>query len=144
MYLPDIKYSSAALAKQYSHAENYFEVAKKAVKEMLRQVGETKNDELGMIKSGLMVRHLILPSQRENSKGVLDWIAAELPKGVYLSLMSQFTPTEKIQDKKLKRKLTQREYENIIDYAQMLGLTNIYLQDIESSSISYIPEWDMK
>ena len=91
VYLPDLKYAENDLAKKYSKIENYFEIATSAIKEMYRQVGENEYDENGIIKAGIIIRHLILPNHTENSKKVLKWIAENMPKNITVSVMAQYS-----------------------------------------------------
>ena len=109
VYLPDLKYAEDDLAKRYSKIDNYFEITTMAIQEMYHQVGKIELDEKGIIKKGIMVRHLILPNHTENTKKVLDWIDKKLPKDIYISIMAQYFPTyqaKKIND--LNRKLTKK------------------------------------
>ena len=90
IYLPDLKYYYNELGKKYSKVENYFEIATNAIKEMYRQVGGPKLNENGIMKKGLMIRHLILPNKTENSKQILKWIKENIDNKVYLSIMGQY------------------------------------------------------
>ena len=111
IYLPDLKYFYDELGKEYSKVNNYFEVATKAIKEMYRQVGIPKLDDNGIMKKGLMIRHLILPNQVENSKQVLKWIKENIDNNVFVSVMAQYFPTYKAKEiEGLNRKLTKEEY----------------------------------
>lgn len=143
VYLPDFKYSSDELAIRYSQAPGYPEIALKAIKEMVRQVGLPTHSQDGMIKKGVMIRHLILPDNLENSYGVLDTIADELPEGIYVSLMAQYFPTGNEIHRELKRKITTEEYEKVSGYMLLLGLENGFVQELESADKDYVPDWDM-
>lgn len=143
IYLPDFKYSSSALAVKYSDAPDYPEIALNAIKEMIRQVGTPIHGDDRMMKKGVMVRHLILPNNLENSYGVLDMIADNLPPEIYVSLMAQYFPTGNEVHKELKRKITAEEYEKISNYMLLLGLENGFVQELASSSKSYVPSWDL-
>ena len=117
IYLPDLKYFYDELGKEYSKVDNYFEVATKAIKEMYRQVGTPKLDDTGIMKKGLMIRHLILPNQVENSKQVLKWIKENIDNNVFVSVMAQYFPTYKAKEiEGLNRKLTKEEYEEVENY----------------------------
>lgn len=145
VYLPDLKYNDESLAARYSKAHGYFEIATKAILEMFSQVGEPKFDNNGMITKGLMIRHLILPGHVEDSKKVLDWISKNLPKGVYLSLMSQYMPYYKAKDMpEINRKLSDSEYDEVIDYFFKLGLENGFAQEEGASSEEYVPDFDLE
>ena len=139
VYLPDYKYGIANVAEKYSDAADYPAVAGAAIEEMFSQVGEPVINN-GLIKKGLIVRHLVLPKNRENTRAALDFVAA-LPKGVCLSLMAQFTPV--VGEGELSRRITQREYDHACEYALNLGLTNVFVQQLSSAEEEYIPNWDM-
>ena len=143
IYLPDFKYSSAEAAKKYSAAPDYPEVALAAIKEMVRQVGTPVHGDDGMIKKGVMIRHLILPDNTENSLGVLDMIADELPQDIYVSLMAQYFPTGNETHSELSRKITKEEYDTVSSYMMLLGLENGYMQEHESADSIYVPDWNM-
>ncbi len=143
IYLPDFKYSSAEAAKKYSAAPDYPAVALAAIKEMVRQVGTPEHGDDGMMKKGVMIRHLILPENVENSLGVLDMIADELPNDIYISLMAQYFPTGNETHSELKRKITEEEYERVSSYMMLLGLENGYMQEHEAADSSYVPDWNM-
>lgn len=142
VYLPDLKYVSPALSKKYSHAENYFQFASKAILEMHRQTGECVFDGNGIIKSGLIIRHLVLPGNIADSFRVIDFVADNLPKETCMSLMSQYTPMKK-SDKmpELNRRLTTFEYEKVLEYFRRRGLENAYIQQINSAKKQYIPDF---
>ncbi len=143
IYLPDFKYSDSAIAKKYSAAEDYPETALAAIKEMLRQVGTPKFDENEIMQSGVMIRHLILPNNIDNSYGVLEAVADNFPPESYLSLMAQYFPTGNETHEELKRKITQEEYERVSSYMLLLGLENGYVQQLEAASDSFVPDWNM-
>ncbi|MDD3571258.1 MAG: radical SAM protein [Lachnospiraceae bacterium] len=144
VYLPDIKYFDNSLAEEYSFAPNYFEIATNAVLEMYRQTGINKFDKNGIITKGVIVRHLVLPWQKDDSKKILWWIKENLGDNVYVSLMSQYTPMYKAKGiKKLNRKITTYEYNSVIDYFFEIGLKNGYMQARTSAKSSYTPEFDL-
>ena len=114
VYLPDLKYFDNDLAKKYSGINNYFENASKVIQEMYFQVGLPEFDENGLIKKGIIIRHLVLPNHIDNSKKVLLWIKENMPKDIYVSLMAQYFPTYKAKDiEDLNRKLSSKEFEEI-------------------------------
>ena len=141
VYLPDVKFFSPALSKRYTGKENYFEVASTAVEFMIKSK-PLKFGDGGLIKSGVIVRHLVLPQGVSDSKKILDWYSA-FKANAYINVMSQYTPFGNI-DKfpELKRKITAREYDTVIDYALSLGIENMYYQQLDSADEKYIPEWD--
>lgn len=125
VYLPDLKYYSDEIAIKYSKAPHYFETATKAIKEMIRQVGSPKFDENGMIRSGVMIRHLVLPNHIQNTKNILKWIKENIPKDIYINVMAQYFPTYKAkEDELLNRKLTKREYKQVEEYLYSLDFEN--------------------
>ncbi len=144
IYLPDLKYANNELAKRYSKIDNYFEIATQAIKEMIRQVGETKLDERGMMRKGVLIRHLVLPNNIENSKKVLKWIRENLPKSTYISIMAQYFPTYKAKEMTdLNRKLTKDEWSEIEDYIDELEIENGYIQELGEHEEEYVPKWDL-
>ena len=127
VYLPDLKYFSNDLCKKYSKVDNYFENATKAIIEMYNQVGKPKFDENGMIQKGVIIRHLILPNYIQNTKHILKWIKENMPKDVYVSVMSQYFPSYKaLNDDKINRKINKKEYKTIEDYIYLLDFENGY------------------
>ena len=143
IYLPDLKYLEADLAGKYSHAKDYPEVAMKALEEMVRQVGTPEFDERGMMKKGVIVRHLLLPGHVRNSKKVLEYLYGTYGDQIYISLMSQYTPMPAMKDDpQLSRKVTDREYDRLLDPAISLGVTNCFIQEGETAKESFIPEFN--
>ena len=131
IYLPDLKYYYDDLAKKYSKVDNYFEIATKAIQEMYRQVGTPVLDENGVMKKGLMIRHLILPNEVQNSKKVLKWIKENIDSNVYVSIMAQYFPTYKAKEiPEIARKITKEEYEKVENYLYELDLENGYIQEL--------------
>ena len=142
IYLPDFKYSDDALAKKYSSAPNYVNTVSAAIKEMIFQVGTPLIDDDGMMKKGVIVRHLILPSHTKNSLGVLDIIKRSYDKQVLVSLMCQYVPVNKAHDfPKINRTITRREYDKVKSELYALGLDG-FTQDLTSASTDFIPDWD--
>lgn len=144
IYLTDIKYVSDTVSKKYSGAEDYFRVASEAVLEMQRQVGENSFGENGIMQKGLIVRHLVLPGNVSQAMRVMDWIKENLPEDTVLSLMSQYIPCGKAAEyPTINRKLSEREYNMVLDYAEKLGFENAFVQEIDSSSEEFIPDFDL-
>ena len=144
IYLPDYKYYNDEIARRYSGAPCYLQAASEAIVEMHRQVGKLELDENGMAKCGLIIRHLVLPGHREDSKKVLEHIAEILPVGeVMLSLMSQYTPDFADGDapKNLKRRVTSFEYDDVLDYAIALGFDG-FSQKRESAIRNFTPDFN--
>ena len=140
VYLPDFKYVSKELSKEYSRAEDYFEISSKAIEEMVRQVGEPEFDKRGYLKKGVIVRHLVLPGSTKDSKAVLDYLWNTYGNKIYISILSQYTPMEQIKNHPLlSRKVTKREYAKVVDYALSLGWENGFIQEGETAKESFIP-----
>ena len=144
IYLPDLKYAEDNLGLEYSKVKNYFEIATTAIKEMYRQVGSPKLNNDGIIEKGLIIRHLILPNNIENSKKVLKWIKENMDKDVYVSVMAQYFPTYKAKQlENINRKLTKEEYEEIENYLYDLDIENGYIQELGEHEEEYVPKWDV-
>ena len=143
IYLADYKYADSTLAKKYSHAEDYPQVAAEALKEMFRQVGEPEFDERGIMKKGMIIRHLLLPGCGEDSKAVLKFLYDTFGDSVFISIMNQYTPLPHVEKfPELNRGITEEEYEEIVDYAIDLGIENGFVQEGETAEESFIPAFD--
>lgn len=141
VWLPDLKFFSPELAARYTGRRDYFEYASKAIEFMAQK--PVVRDENGKLLSGLLVRHLVLPSCTSDSKRVLEFLRGALPENVPLSLMRQYTPMGDIEGfPELNRRVTDREYARVLDYAGALGFQNIYTQERESAERAFIPAWD--
>ncbi len=142
IYMPDIKYFSDKYAVEYSMADGYFEYAKKALCEMVSQAGEPVLDENGIMQKGVIVRHLMLPSLLFETKKIIDYLASEYKDSIYISLMSQYTPMPSVSShSRLNRRINVRHYEAMTEYIELLGLKNVYIQDITSAQDDFIPEF---
>lgn len=143
VYLPDFKYSDNALAWEYSHAKGYREVALAALEEMRRQQPKDVFDNGGMMRKGVIVRHLVLPGQIENTVDALRDIAS-VDKSLYVSLMGQYFPTDNVKDHPtLSRRITQDEYDKAIDAFFASGLCNGFSQELDSATEEYVPDFDL-
>lgn len=144
IYLPDMKYSDEAAAKRYSKAEDYAAAAKQAIGEMFRQTGPYQMGEDGMLQSGVVVRHLILPGNLKNTYGVIDWFAETFQPGqVLFSLMSQYIPSGRAEDfPEINRKITAREYRKAQDYLFESGIEDGFVQSRKSAEEIFVPTWD--
>ena len=144
VYLPDLKYSDDVLAQKYSNVNNYFEIAKAAIKEMERQVGSPRFNANGMIKKGLIVRHLIMPNHIENTKNVLKWFKDNVDNDIYISIMTQYFPTYRACEyNELNRKISKSEYNEVEEYLFELGIENGYMQDfLEEDEEKDVPNWE--
>src|SRR5699024_2431960 len=142
IYLPDLKYSNNEIAYKYSNIKNYYENAVQAIKEMYNQVGTPIIDENGIMKKGLMIRHLVLPNQLQNSKDVLKWINDNMDKKVFVSVMAQYFPTYRANHfPEISRKLTKEEYNEIEQYLYSLDLENGYIQELGEHEEEYVPDF---
>jgi len=144
IYLPDLKYFSPEVSKNYANAEDYFEMAQKAIAEMVRQAGAPVFDEMtGNMQKGVIIRHLVLPGHTKDSMAVLDYVWQTYGNAVYISVMSQYTPVvhQEIYTN-LNRKVTKREYGKVMDYLLSLGVENAFIQEGEAAKESFIPTFD--
>ena len=159
IWLPDFKYADPDLAARYSFAPGYFDVASAALEEMVRQTRAAQRhdtwvpdlcafDLQGMMTRGVIVRHLILPGCTEDSKSVLRYLYETYGDDIYLSIMDQYTPLPRIATlsggkyKELDRRVTDAEYDEVVDYAVDLGITNAFVQEGEAASESFIPDFE--
>ena len=142
VYLPDLKYFDSDVSKKYSNAENYFEKASKAVLEMQRQVGKSVIKD-GIMQKGMIIRHLVLPKNTDQSIKILRWIKDNLPIDTYISLMSQYVPYVKTEYKELNRRIVTAEYQKVIDEFERLGLENGFMQERSSAQTDFIPKFDL-
>ena len=141
VYLPDFKYMSPLLAKKYSAAPDYPAVCKEAVREMVRQKPVCTEGPDGLLREGVLVRHLILPGQTDDSKKVLAYLFTAHGNSIRYSIMNQFTPFGLDAFPEIDRKVTEEEYEDVVSFALKLGIRNAYIQDGEAASESFIPEF---
>jgi len=143
VYLPDLKYMSAEPAVKYSNCRDYFEVAAAAIEEMVRQVRETSFDERGIMQKGVIVRHLTLPGYLEDSKRIIKYLHETYGNRIFISIMNQYTPiSENEVYPELNRKITEEEYEELVDFAIQIGVENGFIQEGETALESFIPEFD--
>ena len=143
IYLLDLKYLSPTPAKLYSNAENYPEIAKKAITETLRQQPnvEIKN---GIMQKGVIIRHLILPQGTNEAIAVFDWVK-ENAVGAYFSIMSQYVPYGKAVDMPIiNRKITKREYQKVINHILDSDFQNVFIQELESADTKFIPDFNLE
>ncbi len=140
IYLPDFKYYDNSLGK-YSSVADYFNITSLALKEMYRQVGKPKYNKKGMLKKGVIVRHLVLPNNYQDSKKIINYLYQEYKDNIILSIMNQYTITKITKYPELNQKVDPKEYDNLIDYAYNLGIRNCFTQEEESQSESFIPKF---
>ena len=146
IYLPDFKYADDFLAVKYSSAPNYVNTAVAAIHEMTFQVGLPQFDDDGIMKKGVIVRHLILPAHTKNSLEVLDIVKRRFGDQVLLSLMCQYIPMGKVSDRefsRINRKITRREYDKVKLEMMRLGIDG-FTQELSSADESYVPEWNFE
>ena len=144
VYMPDYKYSDPETARRYSAAEDYPETARAAIREMFRQVGPVSQDEEGLLKRGVLIRHLILPGRMEDARDAIDFAADEFPSGsVLFSLMSQYTPMPGAASfPELKRRVSREENEALIHYMRVRGLSGFW-QEGAAATAEMIPDFDL-
>jgi putative pyruvate formate lyase activating enzyme len=147
VYLPDFKYASDDAARKYSGIRDYFPHASAAIGEMWRQKRQNRLVKAGPVElmtQGLVIRHLILPGQTEDSKQVLRWIAENLSTAVYISLMAQYTPVHyAAQHPEINRRLRRSEYDEVCEYFDELGFENGWVQELTSASSEYTPDFNL-
>lgn len=146
IFLTDFKYMEADLAERFSHAPDYPQVAKSALEAMVEIAGEPVFDKDGMMQKGVIVRHLLLPGHKKNAKDVIRYVYENYGDRVYISLMNQYTPFERLKEredcKELCRRVTKREYENVLDYMIGLGVKNAFIQEGDTAKESFIPDFE--
>lgn len=143
IYLPDFKYIRNDKALRYSRAEDYPQFAMAALTEMKRQVGNDVFDENGIMKRGMIIRHLVLPGNTNSAIQALDYLAENFGD-TYVSVMSQYVPcTDLSEYKEINRKITKREYDKVVNHILELGLEKVFLQKLESATEDYIPDFDL-
>lgn len=141
VYLSDLKYYDDSLAKKYSDTTNYFEEATLAIDEMFRQVGSIKIEDDLLVK-GLIVRVLVLPGHIEDAKKIINYLYKTYKDEIIISIMNQYTPVNKCSYDNLNRKLTDKEYNEVINYATSLGVNNAFIQEGDTSDESFIPDFN--
>lgn len=143
VYLPDFKYMNEKLAKEYSNASDYPEVAKQAIAEMVRQVGEATFDERGIMQKGVIVRHLMLPGELLDSKRIIRYLHETYGERIFISMMSQYTPMPRVAEHpKLGKKIRKKSYDSLLNFAVSLGVENGFFQEGETAKESFIPAFD--
>lgn len=143
IWLPDLKYMDDTIALRYSGCSDYFAVASRAIHEMVRQAKEAVIDDNGMMKSGVIVRHLLLPGHLDDSKKIVKYLHDTYGDSIYISIMNQYTPMKGLDRyPELDRRVTEQEYEELVDYAIELGVENGFIQEGETASESFIPEFN--
>jgi putative pyruvate formate lyase activating enzyme len=145
IYLPDLKYFDDKYAIKYSNAANYFNTASKAIEEMYNQVGEATFDPEGIMKKGVIIRHLMLPGLLFDSKKIINYIYSTFGDKVYISLMNQYTPVNNLDMyPEINKPLNPKHYESLIAYCLSIGIKNAFIQEEGTVSESFIPEFDLR
>ena len=143
VYLPDLKYFSDEFAIKYSMCKDYFKFASEAIGEMVKQKGTCKFDENGNIISGVIVRHLLLPSMEDDSKKILRYLYDNYGDKIFISIMNQYTPMRVCKYQELNEKVDNSVYDDVIDYAWDIGIRNAFIQEEGTQSESFIPNFDI-
>lgn len=145
IYLPDLKYYSAELSTSFSHAADYFAKASAAINEMYRQVGAPVFDESGLLRRGMIVRHLVLPEQTKDSKKILRYLHETYGNNIYISIMNQYTPLAHVAENPLlNHPVSHKDYEKILTFAEQIGIENGFMQDGEVAMESFIPSFNLE
>ena len=143
VYLPDFKYYNSKSAKEYSNASDYTDYVKPAIDEMLSQVGNPVFSKDGIIKKGVIVRHLLLPNHLEESKEIIKYLYDTYKDDIFISIMNQYTPMPQVADHPaLSRKVTDAEYDELVNYAIDIGVENGFIQEGETAKESFIPPFN--
>lgn len=144
IYLADLKYARNEDAIRYSNARGYVEFAKAAIDEMVRQKPECVFDDNGILQSGVIVRHLLMPGMLIQAKMITDYLYKRYGDRIYISLMDQYTPNGHLADyPEIDRAVSDREYRSLIRYAESLGITNAYVQEGDTADLCYVPKFDL-
>jgi putative pyruvate formate lyase activating enzyme len=143
IYLPDMKYMDQKPAAKYSNCMDYFDYAAAAIAEMVHQTGEPEFDDRGIMNKGVIVRHLTLPGYLNDSKKIIKYLHETYGNSIYISIMNQYTPMEAVREyKEIDRKITEKEYDELVDYAIGLGVENGFIQEGETATESFIPPFN--
>ncbi|MBQ9854139.1 MAG: radical SAM protein [Bacilli bacterium] len=141
VYLPDLKYINDEISKKYSGIDDYFKYASLAIEEMYKQQTKCLFNTDGIIEKGVIVRHLLLPNMEEDSKKILKYLYTKYKDNIYISIMNQYTPIRCLKYKELNDKVSERVYDEVIDYAWNLGIRNAFTQEEGTQSESFIPDF---
>lgn len=142
IYLADLKYYDDELANKYSGCSNYFETATMAIDEMYRQVGSIELDKNGLMKKGLIVRVLILPGHKSDAKEIINYLYKTYKDDIYISIMNQYTPPNNCKYSNLLSKVSEDDYEEVINFALTIGVNNAFIQEDGTATESFIPDFD--
>ena len=143
IYLPDLKYYDNSYGIKYSKCRDYFKYASMAIDEMVRQVGSVVIDDNGLMKRGVIVRHLLLPGAIEDSKKIIKYLYRRYKDNIIISIMNQYTPVRKLDYEELNNKVNDNDYDELINYAYDLGVRKAFIQEGDTQEISFIPDFDL-
>lgn len=143
IFLPDFKYMDASLAARFSNAADYPETAKAAVRKMFELAGKPRFGSDGMMKSGVIVRHLVLPGHSDDSIAVIRYLYETYGDSIYISIMNQFTPSADAPFEELRRTLSDSEYKRVVNFAEQIGVKNAFIQEGGTASESFIPDFQL-
>ena len=144
IFLPDFKYMSCSLGEKFSNAPDYPEIAKAAIKKMFSLGGKPRFDKDGIMKSGVIVRHLVLPDHADDSKAVIKYLYDTYGDNIYISIMNQYTPVCDTAYAELGHAVSDEEYAEVVSFAEKIGVKNAFIQEGGTVSESFIPEFDTK
>ena len=144
VYLPDFKYFDDNLALKYSKVNNYVENVKLVIDEMIKQTGDCIFDKNGLIKKGTIIRHLMLPTHKEDTKKILNYLYKTYQDKIYISIMNQYTPNKNVKFEELKQPIKEKDYNEVVDYALDLGITNAFCQTGGTVDESFVPEFNFE
>ena len=142
IFLTDFKYFDNLWAQRYSGVSDYVEYAKAALAQMVRQTGRAEFDQNGLMRRGVIVRHLMLPGHTRDSEQVLRYLRATYGDDIYISLLNQYTPLSSLKYENLNRTISPRMYERMVDFACMLGIKNGFIQQEGTQKESFIPSFN--
>lgn len=143
IYVPDLKYYDDCYGRKYSSCNGYFEYASKAIEEMVRQVGKVVIDSNGIMKRGVIVRHLMMPGGLEDSKRVIQYLYEKYHDDIIVSIMNQYTPVRKLEYDELNHRVEKGDYDELIDFAYDIGVREAFVQEEETQKLSFIPDFDI-
>lgn len=142
IYLADLKYYDDSLAEKYSGCKNYFDIATMAIDEMYRQVGKYEIDKNNIMKKGLIVRVLILPGHKRDAKEIINYLYKTYGDDIFISIMNQYTPPKECKYSNLLEKVSDEDYEEVVNFALTIGVNNAFIQEGETALESFIPDFD--
>lgn len=145
IFLPDFKYFYSNIANKYSYAKNYPQIAKQAIEQMVKQQPKCVFNESGIMQKGVIVRVLVLPGQIQNAKDIIEYLYNKYNNKIFISIMSQYTPcTNLLNFPEINRKVTQEEYDEVVNFACDIGVENGFIQEGEAASESFIPPFNLE